>query len=114
MNDNRDRIDDFEAEVARLGLATGPVGRDRLLQKLGGVLLVLGPILAIVAYSLSFGTSDPRSQRDALVIAVIGLTLAVSGGFVFLRYSMANFLRFWMLRLVHEQRGSLERGSDDT
>lgn len=113
MTESRDRIAEFEAEVAELGLATGPIGRERLLQKIGGVLLVAGPIVAAIAYFVSFGTSDPREQRDALIIAVIGLTLAVSGGFVFLRYSMANFLRFWMLRLVHEQRGSLEREPRD-
>lgn len=111
MTNSTDRIAQFEAEVAELGLATGPVGRERLLQKVGGALLVAGPIIAVIAYFLSYGTNDPREQRDALIVAVIGLSLAVSGGFVFLRYSMANFLRFWMLRLVHEQRGSLERSN---
>lgn len=112
MTNSTDRIAQFEEEVADLGLAVGPVGRERLLQKVGGALLVAGPIVAVIAYFLSYGTNDPREQRDALIIAVIGLSLAVSGGFVFLRYSMANFLRFWMLRLVHEQRGSLERPTD--
>ena len=109
MNESTDRITAFEADIAELGLAAGPVGRERLLQRVGGGLLVLGPIIAVIAYFVSFGTSDPREQRDALIVAIIGLSVAVSGGFLFLRYSMANFLRFWMLRLVHEQRGSLER-----
>lgn len=111
MTANTDRIEQFEADVVRLGVDAGPIGRERLLAKIGAALLITGPIVAIVAWFLSHGTSDVREQRDALVAAVIGLSLAVSGAALFLRYSLAEFLRFWMLRLVHEQRGSLDPGT---
>src|SRR5699024_8995798 len=90
MTNSTERLERFEADVAQLGLAVGPIGRERLLQKVGAVMLVLGPVLAIIAYFLSHGTSDPREQRDALIVAVIGVSVGLTGGFVFLRYSLAN------------------------
>ena len=44
-----------------------------------------------------------------MVIAVLGLTLSVVGGAVFVRYSLAQFLRFWMARLAWEQTASTDR-----
>jgi cation transporter-like permease len=60
--------------------------------------MVIGPVLAIVAYFMSHGTSSALEQRDAVIIALIGISLAVVGSAVFLRYSLTDFLRFWLAR----------------
>ena len=43
------------------------------------------------------------------MIALIGLTVALVGAAVFLRYSMAQFLRFWLARLSWEQQAQTDR-----
>src|SRR5690606_37581800 len=48
-------------------------------------------------------TSSAFIQNDAIVISLIGLTLALVGTALFLRYSLGEFLRFWMARLLAEQ-----------
>jgi hypothetical protein len=35
--------------------------------------------------------------------------LAVVGGALFLRYSLAGFLRFWLARLTYEQKAQTDR-----
>lgn len=104
-----DRIEQFTSEIADMHLSGSAGGRDRTLLRVGVAVMVVGVIVAIVAYPISHGTTNALQQRDALVIAVIGLTLAVVGAALFLRYSMAQFLRFWMARLSWEQSTSTDR-----
>jgi hypothetical protein len=39
-----------------------------------------------------------------VALAATGIAISVVGGFLFLRYSLARFLRFWLLRQSYEQR----------
>jgi hypothetical protein len=88
-------------EIARLRVRAS--GRDRVLLRLGAVLMAAGPVLAVVGYIQSSQTSSPLHQNDATIVAVAGLTVSVVGVGLFLRYSFGEFLRFWMARLVAEQ-----------
>ena len=87
MNDNTQRIEQFRAEVADMKLRDPATGLDRLLVRLGVVGLVTG---------LCFG-------------ALLGLTIAVVGGALFVKGAMAGFLRFWMARLCYEQQVQADR-----
>jgi hypothetical protein len=40
---------------------------------------------------------------------MIGVALTVAGAALFLRYSLAGFLRFWMARLSYEQKAQTDR-----
>lgn len=88
-------------EVAEIRIKA--TGRDAALLKLGSALMPLGVLMAILAWFLSRNSSTPLDQNDALIVAIIGLTVSLVGGFLFLRYSLAEFLRFWMARLIHQQ-----------
>jgi hypothetical protein len=109
MLEHPDRVEQFKTEIAGMKLPDPASGRDRLLLRSGAVLMAAGVILAIVGYSLSHGTTNLLQQNDAQVVAVIGLTLAVVGGALFVRYSMAHFLRFWLARLSWEQQAQTDR-----
>jgi uncharacterized membrane protein HdeD (DUF308 family) len=103
------RVDELHAEVARMRLRDPATSRDRALLILGAVLLVGGVVIAVYGYALSHATSDQRQQLDALIVAVIGLTVSVTGAALFLRYSIAQFLRFWLARLTYEQHAQTDR-----
>jgi hypothetical protein len=75
----------------------------------GGIALTI--IAAIVAYS-DDGASAPLTQRDWIIRALIGVALTVAGAAVFVRYSMAQFLRFWLARLSYEQQHQTDRVVD--
>ena len=109
MNQSTERIDQFKAEVADMRLRDPATGRDRLLLRLGAAGMVGGVALAVVAYFLSHGTTNALQQRDAIVQALIGLTLAVAGGALFVKASLATFLRFWLARLCYEQQAQTDR-----
>jgi uncharacterized membrane protein YidH (DUF202 family) len=103
------RADRFARELKDLKIADPSVGRPRLWQRLGAVLMVLGIVLGVLGYLVSHRTSSSLTQGDALTIALGGVTLAIVGSAIFLRYSLTGFLRFWMARQSFELNILAER-----
>src|SRR3546814_1467592 len=84
--------------IADLRIADPSISRDRLATRVGGAAMAVGVVLPIVAYAMSHGTTNPLAQRDALVLAVLGVALAVAGGALYLKSALATFLRSWLVR----------------
>ncbi len=102
-----ERIERLQAEAARLNVAKAG-RRDGLWQAVGAVAMVAGVVLAFVAYQVSLGKDDTRDIDSLLILAVAMLALAVVGAAVFLRYSLARFLRFWLLRQLLEGQAHID------
>jgi hypothetical protein len=112
------RADQFRAEISEMKLKTGRSRAEGLLQLLGVILMVGGIAIAIGAYAASLnvaatpGTNvDVLDSNSYLPLAIAGLATSVTGGFLFLRYSLARFLRFWLLRQTYEQRVAIDEAS---
>ena len=108
--DTGDRSEQFLAEIAALRVQRS--GRDARLLQLGALLMPLGVLLGVVAWFLARNTDNALDQRDAIILAVTGVAISVVGVGLFVRYSMAEFLRFWMARLVYEQGRPGDRARD--
>jgi hypothetical protein len=113
-----DRVDQFKAEIAEMKLKTGRTRAERAFEVLGAVLMVAGVVIALGAYAASLnvkgtpGTNvDVLNSNSYLPLAIAGLAVSVMGGFVFLRYSLARFFRFWLLRQTYEQRVAIDEAS---
>jgi uncharacterized membrane-anchored protein len=112
VEERPERVEQFKEEIASMRLRDPATARDRQLLWLGVGLMVIGVLLGVYAYALSHGTTNALQQRDAIVIALIGVAVTVVGGAVFVRYSVAQFLRFWLARLSYEQQASTDRVVD--
>lgn len=102
-----DRIERLQAEAARLDVARSG-SRDSLYQTVALVLMVVGVVGGFVAYQASLGSDDPRDIQSMIVLAIMLLGLVVIGAAVFLRYSLAKFLRFWLLRQLYEGQAHID------
>ena len=109
MHDQPDRIEQFKADIADLKIADPSAARDLLALRLGLLAMAAGVILPLVAYFLSHGTTNALAQRDAIVLALLGVALAVAGGALYLKGALAGFLRFWLIRDLHERRAQTDR-----
>ena len=109
MHQNPERIQQFTADVAGMKLRDPATGLDRLLTRLGLAGMVAGITFAVVSWFVSHGTRNPLQQRDAIVLGLLGVTLAVVGGVLWLKATLAGFLRFWMARLCYEQQAQADR-----
>jgi hypothetical protein len=101
------RQERFARELDAVGHRTSRGDRRFVLASAG--VMGVGVLLAVVAYAMSTGQSDTRDVLSSGILAMVGLALVVAGGAVFVRSSMTEFLRFWMLRLLYEQ----QQGTDD-
>jgi hypothetical protein len=112
------RADQFKADIAEMRLKTGRANVENILQIVGVVLMIGGAVIAFGAYRASLNvTATPGANVDVLnsnsftPLAITGLAISISGGFLFLRYSLAKFLRLWLLRQVYEQRAAIDEAA---
>jgi uncharacterized membrane protein len=103
------RIDQFRADVSEMKLKTGTAEREVALLIVGAVLMVVGVIGAFVTYQASLNQDDVRDVQSGVILAVTFLAVAVAGAAVFLRYSIARFLRLWLLRQLYEGQANTDR-----
>ncbi len=99
-----DRTAQLDADLRSIAASSRPHGRDAGLTALGVLLMISGIVVAIIGYAISATTSDPLRQSDARALGPIAITLAIAGLALFLRYSTAQFMRFWLARLIHERQ----------
>ncbi len=105
MNDeSAGRREQFEEQIAAVRIRTGKAEAEHRFALLGLVLLVGGAAVCLIAYLSSRGLSDTRDVLSASILALFGISLSIVGGALFLRYSLARFLRFWLLRLIYEEQ----------
>ena len=112
-----ERVDQFKAEIAEMGLKDPALARDRLWLRVGSAAMVIGVIITIGAFIADRGitpglTTSQLEQGDDIIIALIGIATTILGAALFLRYSFAQFLRFWLARLIYEQRTQGDRTVD--
>ena len=108
MND--DRIAAFTEEIGELKLRSAKADRDRALFVLGCAALIGGVVLAVVGGIQASGTTVAADQWAAIATgSLLGLALVIAGTALFVRYSMTRFMRYWLVRMVHEQRSETDR-----
>ena len=103
-----DRRERFARDLERIGHRTSR--GDRKLALAGAVGMGVGIVLTLVAFAISTGQGDTRDVISSGILATVGLGVVVAGAAVFVRGSLTDFLRFWMLRLLYEQQRGDEAG----
>jgi hypothetical protein len=109
MIEHPERVEQFKKDIAEMQVKDPAAGRDRLSLRGGFTLMVIGIIVTIVAYAQSHNTSNPLAQNDATIIALIGVGVTVMGAALFLKGSLSTFFRFWLARLIYEQKSQTDR-----
>lgn len=102
--------DRLHAGVADLHVPEPKADTEALLLRLGLALPVLGVVLILVAWWNAAGTRYVADQMPMLISGgLFGLALIIVGLGLFLRFSLARVLRFWLARLVAEQQAQTDR-----
>jgi hypothetical protein len=84
--------------------------RNVVLSRLGALMLGVGVVLALLGLLLSQITNNSLNQSTDVSLGLSGVALCLAGLALFLRYSFAQFLRFWLLRLIYERTNASDRG----
>lgn len=104
------RLQQFQTEVDLLKVSGGKANPERVGRILGGVLMAVGIILGIYAYfGLSHNTTNPLQQGDATVVGLLGVGFTIVGTGLFMVFSLTRYFRYWLVRLIYEQRDQTDR-----
>jgi hypothetical protein len=104
------RLQQFQEEVNGLKVTGGKANPERTGQMLGGVLMLVGLILGFYAYfGLSHPANGPLQQGDATVIGLLGVGFCIVGTGLFVVFSLTRYFRYWLVRLIYEQREQTDR-----
>lgn len=101
------RLEQLRAQIEEMSVESAGSSRDRPLAVLGGIAMAAGVLLTIVAYVLASSQAsgdlgiDNLEQNEALALGLIGVAATVAGAALFLRYSLSQFFRFWLLRQLY-------------
>ena len=94
-----DRTERFRSDVAAMRLSDSNPSLEQGLTILGWLLIAAGVVLTVMAIvvdtssATAYNSADTQ-QRDAIVWGVAGITFAITGLALVVRYSFARFLRF--------------------
>jgi hypothetical protein len=110
MDDQRQRIDEFKEEIAGMRIRP-PEDRTERTWLIAGIVLPLLGLLAIgIGWWGASGRAYPAEQLPYVISGgLLGVGLIVAGAALFVRYSMTRYLRFWLLRMIYEERSQTDR-----
>ena len=103
------RLDQLRDEVSKLKVSCGAVNPERLAGKWGIGLTIFGFVVAFVSWWSAFNAGDYASIYRSEIMAAIGIGLSIVGIVIWIRNSLTRYLRFWVIRLVYEQREQTDR-----
>ena len=103
-----ERLARFEAEVGALK-AGGSANPERIGTWIGIAAGVVGAVVAIIGYAQAQSADRTEFIFRYQILAGIGLAVAVVGAVIWIRNSITRYLRWWLIRLVYEQREQTDR-----
>ena len=102
------RLSQFQDEVTKLKLKGGGANPERTGASWGIGLAIVGGIIVVIAW-LSGKGGNTSAKLDSEVAAIIGLLVGLVGLALWLRNSLTRYLRYWLIRLIYEDREQTER-----
>jgi hypothetical protein len=108
-SDDSPRLKQFQSQVDDLKLSGGRANPERTAVRFALLLFIGAVVVEIVAFNGSSSATDARDQTDFVILALLGVVLAVGAVGLFVRASLTRYFRYWLVRLVYEDRANTDR-----
>ena len=103
------RLQQFQAEVANLKVTGGKANPERLGTIAGGLAMAIGVVLTLIAWLSTHNSISSLEFADYNALGTFGMTLTIAGTGLFVVMSLRRYLRYWLVRLIYEQRDQTDR-----
>lgn len=103
------RLKEFQSEVDQLKVTGGRANPERSWAIVGALVAIAGLVTTFFAWRLTYGTDDSLEIADYNALGTFGLALTVAGTGLFLVMSLRRYFRYWLVRLIYEQREQTDR-----
>ena len=104
-----ERLAQLKDEVSKLKVTGGMANPERLAGKWGIGLTILGFVVAIISWWSALNAGAFEDIFRAQIFGVIGIGISIVGIVIWIRNSLTRYFRFWIIRLVYEQRERTDR-----
>jgi len=104
-----ERLEQLRDEVSKLKVTGGMANPERLAGKWGIGLTIFGFVVAFISWWSAFNAGTFEDIFRSQIFALIGIGISVVGMVIWIRNSLTRYLRFWIIRLVYEQREQTDR-----
>jgi hypothetical protein len=104
-----ERLARFEDEVGKLKVTGGAANPERLGSAWGVGLTIFGLVVAGISWWSAYNAGNFESIHRSAIFALIGVGISMVGMIVWIRNSMTRYLRYWIIRVVYEQREQTDR-----
>jgi hypothetical protein len=98
------RLAQFQDEVAKLKVTGGGANPERLGAQWGIGLTIFGLVVSFISWWSALNATRFEDIHRAAIFALIGVAVSVIGVVIWIRNSLTRYLRYWIIRLVYEQR----------
>ena len=103
------RLQEFQSQVDDLHLSGGKANPERMAVRGAIVLFLAAVALGLGAYFGSTGAEFAEDQNELIILALVAVILALGAVGLFVRASMTRYFRYWLVRLVYEDRANTDR-----
>jgi hypothetical protein len=103
------RLQEFQTEVDSMKVDGGKANPERTWTIIGALLMIAGVVLSLIAWLNISGSKTGAWTDDFAAMGVFGLVLAVVGSALFIVMSLRRYFRYWLVRLIFEQREQTDR-----
>jgi len=104
------RLREFEREIGELRVTGGSAAVESRMLTIGVVAAFAGLVMIALGWWGASGTAALNDQISYLISGgLFGIGVTAAGVALYLRYSAGRFLRFWLIRLIYEQRAQTDR-----
>jgi len=104
-----ERLAQLREEVSKLKVTGGMANPERLAGKWGIGLAIFGFVVAIVSWWSAFNSGTVAGILRSQIFAAIGIGISIVGIVLWIRNSLTRYFRYWLIRLVYEQREQTDR-----
>jgi cell division protein FtsW (lipid II flippase) len=108
-DDTSPRLQEFQSQVDDLRLTGGKANPERMAVRGAIALFVIAVALGLAAYFSSTGASDSRDQNEMIILGLVAVVIALGAAALFVRASLTRYFRYWLVRLVYEDRANTDR-----
>ena len=98
------RLAQFEAEVTKLKVTGGGANPERLGAQWGIGLTIVGFVVLVISWFTARQDTVTQYILRDVIGSLIGFAIVIVGLVIWVRNSLTRYLRYWIIRLVHEQR----------
>lgn len=103
------RLKQFQAEVEQLKVTGGKANPERTWSILGGLAMLAGVVIGLLSWILTQNTESTLDFASYNAMGNFGIALTVAGSVLFLVMSLRRYFRYWLVRLIYEQRDQMDR-----